>query len=188
MSEQQTTSGQEPEQTSTQNDDKTAEARRAGTDLERADLEQALAKARDDAAKFRQKAKFAFDDEESYRRATQALSMLDKAEEEKKSEVSRLTESNEQLLYRAAESEKNLARLRVALKAGIGADRVDEFASRLRGDTEDEMTADAEHLARFFAPAKPERRGDPSQGAGADSQPVSNPLQAALEAKLGLSR
>lgn len=161
---------------------------RAGRDLERDDLEKALAKARDEAAKNRQKAKYAFPDQESYKRATEALSMLEKAENERKSEVERLSEDREKLLYRASESERSYLRLKVALGAGIDSARVDEFASRLRGDSEEEMQEDAEHLAKLFTPAKPERRSDPSQGAGADTRPNGgNPLQAALEKKLGIA-
>jgi hypothetical protein len=169
-----------------QNSTDSAEGR-AGRDLEREDLEKALAKARDDAAKHRQKAKYAFADEESFRRATEALSMLEKAEQERKSEVERLSEDREKLLYRASESERSYMRLKVALGAGIDSGRVDEFASRLRGNTEEEMQADAEHLAKLFTPIKPERRSDPSQGAGADSLPAANSLQAALQSKLGIT-
>ncbi len=161
---------------------------RAGEELSRKNLEEALAAARDEAAKNRQKAKFAFPDEESYRRASEALGMLDKAEQDKKSVEQQLTEKNEQLLYRAAESEKGLMRLRVALGAGVESSRIDEFASRLRGDTEDELKKDAAELQRLFAlNNKPERRADPSQGAGREQQPVSDPILASLQEKLGIA-
>lgn len=164
------------------------DSERAGTDLAREDLEKALRKARDESAKMRARAKFAFDDEESFTRAQQALVELQNVEDAKRSEVEKLTERNEQLLYRSTESDKALLRLRAALGAGIPTARVDEFASRLRGDTLEELTADAAELAVLFAPTKPERRSDPSQGAGSDVRPVGNPLQAALESKLGIPR
>lgn len=161
---------------------------RAGQNLDRDGLEKALRKTRDENAKLRARAK-EFADDESYRRAKEALTELQKAEEAKKSEVEKLTERNEQLLYRSAEAEKGLTRLRVALGAGITPDRADEFASRLRGDTEDELRADAEQLQVLFQPATPERRTDPSQGRGRSEQGSSgNSLQSTLESKLGISR
>lgn len=163
---------------------------RAGQALDRDGLEKALRKARDEAAKQRQKAKFSFEDEETFNRAKEALAELQKVEDSKRSEVEKLTEEREQLMWRSSQAESNLLRLRVALGAGIPADRADEFASRLRGDSEDELRADAEQLRVLFTPQQvaPERRADPSQGKGRASEPPTNSLQAALESKLGISR
>lgn len=158
-----------------------------GEDLSPEALRAELARARNDAAKYRQRAR-EFADDEQYTRAKDAVAALEKAEQDKKSETERLTEEKEGLLHRASSAEQDLVRLRVALGAGIPADQADEFASRLRGDDEEALKKDAEQLARFFAPAstKPARRGDPSQGAGAESAPAEDPLQAALIEKLGI--
>lgn len=146
-----------------------------------------LTRARQEAARYRFRAR-EFSDDETYKRAKDAVAALEKAENEKKTETQRLTEEKEGLLHRASSAEQDLVRLRVALGVGIPSDQADEFASRLRGDSEDDLKKDAEQLARFFSPATstPARRGDRSQGAGADAQPPADPLQAALEEKLGI--
>lgn len=147
-----------------------------------------LKRARDDAAKYRQRAR-EFGDDEQYRRAKDAVAAVEKAEQEKKSEVEKLTEAKEGLLHRASSAETDLLKLRVALGAGVAPSQVDEFASRLRGDDEDALKKDAEQLAKFFNSSGTQqttRRGDPSQGAGGDKATTSDPIQAALEDKLGI--
>jgi FKBP-type peptidyl-prolyl cis-trans isomerase len=166
------------EQTTTEVTDTTSES--TGTELSPDALRAELKRARDDAAKYRQRAR-EFGDDEAYQRAKDAVAAVEKAEQEKKSEVEKLSETNEQLLYKATTAEQQLQRLRVALGAGIDPSQVDEFAVRLRGENEDELKADAEKLAKFFTPATPARRSDPSQGAGGHAAPASDPLQAALE-------
>lgn len=128
-----------------------------------------LTRARQDAARYRARAR-EFADDDQYKRAKDAVKALDKVEQDRKSETERLAEEKEGLLHRATRAEQDLTRLRVSLNAGVPMDRVDEFASRLRGDTEDELEADAKTLVAFFTPA---RRGDPSQGAGGDDTPSS---------------
>lgn len=150
-----------------------------------------LKRARDEAAKYRQRAK-EFGDDETYRRAKDAVAALDKVEQDKKSEVEKLTEKSEGLASRASAAEQNLMRLRVALGQGVDVAQVDEFASRLRGDDEAALKADAEQLARFFSAATtttaPARRGDPSQGHGSDASPGSDdPIQQSLINKLGIA-
>lgn len=143
---------------------------RAGQDLSREGLEAELARARHEAAKFRQRAR-EFADDEQYTRAKEAVAALDKVENDRKTEVQKLTEDKEGLLNRVSRSEQDLLRLTVALGTpGVPNERIRDFASRLQGDTEEELRADAEQLASFLAPT---RRGDPSQGAGNDDDPSS---------------
>lgn len=167
-----TSSQVEPQadETSSSNDELSPEALRAE-----------LKRARDEAAKYRQRAR-EFGDDEQYKRAKEAVAAVEKAEQEKKTEVERLSEEREKLMYQANTAEQQLTRLRIALGAGIDPSQVDEFASRLRGDDDDELRADAEKLVKFFAPAAPARRGDPSQGAGGESEPDKGGLHAALTA------
>lgn len=157
------------------------------TELSPEALRAELKRARDEAAKYRQRAR-EFGDDETYRRAKDAVAALEKAEQDKKSETEKLTERAETLLHRASTAEQDLMRLRVALGSGVDPSQVDEFASRLRGDDEDALKKDAEQLARFFqAASTPARRGDPSQGHGNDNSPPADPLQAALIDKLGIA-
>lgn len=180
-----TTSGAESAGDGTDQGSEGQDTGRAGTDLTREALEAELRRARDDASKYRSRAR-EFADDEAYRRAKDAVAALDKVEQDKKSEVEKLTETNEGLSRRATGAESEVQKLRIALGAGIEPSQVDEFASRLRGGNEDELKADAEKLARFFTPATPARRGDHSQGAGSEHSTAIDPLQADLESKLGI--
>ncbi|WP_051898270.1 hypothetical protein [Sciscionella sediminilitoris] len=93
---------------------------------------------------------------------------LDKLNEAQKSEVDKLTETNSELSTRAQTAERDLLRYRAAVKAGVAVEDIETFASRLRGETADELEADAEDLKKLFGSAsnaKPERRPDRSQGA-----------------------
>jgi hypothetical protein len=173
-----------PETDASARDNEAGESTTDESQLSADDLRAALQKERDKAARYRKQAKFSFGDEESFKRAKEAVTALEKIEQEKKSEVERLSEDREKLLFQASESERNLLRLRAALTAGVESSQIDEFAARLQGSTEDELKADAEKLAKFFTPA---RRGDRSQGAGADSTPVDDPIQLALMNKLGIA-
>jgi len=67
-----------------------------------------------------------------------------------KSEQERLTEARQAAEERAQTAEREIARLRVALKKGL----TDVQARRLVGDTEDELEADADELLTTFAPAQ----------------------------------
>lgn len=58
-------------------------------------------------------------------------------------------------------------RFRAVVEAGIPLDRAQDIASRLRGETEDELRADAASFGDLFKSHAESRRGvDPSQGAG----------------------
>jgi chromosome segregation ATPase len=80
-------------------------------------------------------------------------------EEAGRSELEKAQKAANEATARLAEYEKTTIRQRVALTKGVPADLVD----RLRGDTEDEIAADADALlALVSAPKSP--RPDPSQG------------------------
>lgn len=79
-----------------------------------------------------------------------------------------------------------LARYRAAVSSGVPADRVDDFAARLRGSTPEELTADAASLAQMLSvnattppPVNDQRGVDPSQGRGNGTN--SPPLTPAAE-------
>lgn len=101
------------------------------------------------------------------------------------------------LNQRIADSALELARFRAAVTSGIPADHIDDFASRLRGSTAEELDADAKSLAAYFnqsqAPAAdasaPRVSGvDPSQGRGNGGSAPNNPaaeLQSQIMSILG---
>lgn len=69
-----------------------------------------------------------------------------------------------------------VTRVKVALQAGIDADRTLSFADLLKGDTEDELRSHAEELKELFGSPSQESgtRGavDPSQGASGSPLPL----------------
>ncbi|MFA7297323.1 MAG: hypothetical protein WC211_09110 [Dehalococcoidia bacterium] len=67
-----------------------------------------------------------------------------------KSEQERLAEGRQAAEERAANAERETARLRVAIRKGL----TDVQARRLVGDTEEELEADADELLATFAPAQ----------------------------------
>ena len=118
--------------------------------------------------------------------------------QEKTTLEAQLTQVRDDLTNREAALTKNLsdtqiehARYRAAVDAEIPKDRRDDFASRLRGSTVEEISADANTLAQLFQapPAQtvtpPETNApvtpsgvDPSQGRGnRDSAPVTPAAQ-----------
>ncbi|GAY12042.1 hypothetical protein [Pseudonocardia sp. N23] len=108
------------------------------------------------------------------------------AEDAKKSETQRFTEQLADANRRAEEAELGRLRERVARRAQLP----DELADRLRGNTEEELTADAKALAALTANAqasgREERRRtpDPSQGQGMALN--GDPLEDSLRAALGI--
>lgn len=73
------------------------------------------------------------------------------------------------------------AKLRAAIAAGAPATHVADFAARLVGTTEDELTADAGRLRELLGlPGPARKRPDPSQGAGLDggTTTATNPAEA----------
>lgn len=107
------------------------------------------------------------------------------AEESKLSETERYAAQIAEAQTRAERAEVALLRFQVARTAGLPDDLVD----RLRGDTEEELLADAKTLAKLIPPAaevKPTsaRRSDPSQGS--DPMPLNgDPLEQALKNAVG---
>jgi hypothetical protein len=82
-----------------------------------------------------------------------------------------------------ADKSLELARYRAAVASNVPADRIDDFASRLRGSTPEELVSDAASLAQMFgtnnsgnvAPPVENNHGvDPSQGRGngSDNTPI----------------
>ncbi|HEX5543690.1 MAG TPA: hypothetical protein VFX60_19405 [Micromonospora sp.] len=114
---------------------------------------------------------------------------LKEYEDRDKTEQQRLTESRAEAERRAADAEMALARYRVAVAKGLPADLVD----RLRGSTEEELTADADKLLALVAPAKPDGdagrqpgpRPDLSQGSRNQMALNSDALTEALKAAVG---
>lgn len=93
------------------------------------------------------------------REAKALKARLDQLEAANLSELEKAQKAAAEATARLAEYEKTTIRQRVALTKGVPADLVD----RLRGDTEDEIAADADALmALVTAPKSP--RPDPSQG------------------------
>lgn len=93
------------------------------------------------------------------REAKALKARLDELEAANLSELEKAQRAANEATARLAEYEKTTIRQRVALTKGVPADLVD----RLRGDTEDEIAADADALmALVSAPKTP--RPDPSQG------------------------
>lgn len=93
------------------------------------------------------------------REAKALKARLDQLEAANLSELEKAQKAANEATARLAEYEKTTIRQRVALNKGVPADLVD----RLRGDTEDEISADADALmALVSAPKSP--RPDPSQG------------------------
>ncbi|MGD9989070.1 hypothetical protein [Pseudonocardia sp.] len=108
------------------------------------------------------------------------------AEDAKKSDAQRFAEQLAEANRRAEEAELGRLRERVARRAQLP----DELADRLRGTTEEELTADAKALAALTAnvqaTAREERRKapDPSQGQGMALN--GDPLLDSLKSKLGI--
>lgn len=88
-------------------------------------------------------------------------------------EMRSVTERAERLERELNETRAELTRARVARSVGLP----DELADRLRGDTEDEITADAERLSELFkatAKSGPAKRADVGQGNRTETESDSN--------------
>lgn len=115
--------------------------------------------------------------------AAQRLAQL---EESQKTNEQRLTERAETAERRIPELEGENRRLRVAIAKGLPADLID----RLRGDSEEEIAADADALLALVAPPQtttaPGPRPDLSQGRSSDMALNGDPLTQSLKDKLGI--
>jgi len=113
-------------------------------------------------------------------------------EDSQKSDQERQSERLAEMERNSAESLQEAARLRVALRTGL----TETQAKRLVGDTEEELSADAEALLSEFAtpkdgdrPATPRR---PTEALRPGATPTGdttaqNPLEASLRSKLGIT-
>lgn len=132
--------------------------------------QQEIKRQRKEKERLRQRAKKAADDE-WYARAEEAVSKLDEAEEARKSEAQKLTEKLNAEQQRADSAELDRARYRAAVKAGFTGDDAEDIAGRLRGESDEDLTADAQSFAQRFSPQQQRGvRPDPTQGGGGGGQ------------------
>lgn len=114
--------------------------------------------------------------EKKARAGADAVKKLAALEESQKTEAQKVADRATEAESRATAAEMALARYRVAVAKGVPAELVD----RLRGETEDEMSKDADKLMALVKPAGP--KPDPSQGTranGAASADMNTLLRAA---------
>lgn len=89
-----------------------------------------------------------------------AAEKLAALEESQKTEAQKVADRAEQAEKRASESERSLARYKVAVAKKLPAELVD----RLRGDTEEEIAADADALLALVKVTNGDPKPDLSQG------------------------
>lgn len=100
------------------------------------------------------------------RQADEWKARLDAIEAEKLSDIEKAQKAANEATQRAADLERAALRYRVAVEKGVPASLVD----RLRGDTEDEVAADADSLLELVnAPRSPK----PDLSQGPKGEPVS---------------
>lgn len=133
-----------------------------------------LTNARKEAAKYRTKAKNAYDEG------------FEKARSEHAEAYSQLQEQHEDTVYRLSEAELSMTRYKVALESGVEPGKVNEFAGRLQGEDEDALREDAKRLSETFGLSQPKgRQPDYSQAAG--NTPLNgDPLLESVKRKLGV--
>jgi|SRR6478752_7301931 len=99
-------------------------------------------------------------------------SKLDEIEQAQKTELQRIQERSEAAERRAAELERDLVRSQIAIAKKLPA----ELASRLRGDTPDELEADADKLLALVK-ASTTLKPDLTQGSHGGSAVTADPAQ-----------
>lgn len=111
---------------------------------------------------------------------------LREIEDRDKTEAQRLAERAEAAERAAAEREAELRRYRVGTAKGLPADLIE----RLRGDSDDDLAADADKLLGLLpAPVQPRATGAPDQGARTDLSNAAlngDPLLESVKSKLGI--
>lgn len=125
------------------------------------------------------------------RRAKENKAAADKLAELEQAKLTAEERAAQQLTEatgRADTLAKDNLRLRVALQKGLPADLID----RLRGDSEDEIAADADHLMSLFPKqtepdTSPAPRPDLTQGSGTATALNGDPLLRDLKQKLGIA-
>lgn len=108
-------------------------------DEQRAVVLEQVSKARNDAATYRTR----------LRELEPKASEYDKLLESQKTEQQRATDAQQAAERRAQDAEREASRLRVALAKGLPP----ELATRLVGNTDDELTSDADRLLALVRPA-----------------------------------
>ena len=111
---------------------------------------------------------------------------LDDIEESKKSELEKLADKLSTAESRAQTAEANLLRYSVAAAKGVPSDAVD----RLRGETEEELAADADKLLELLRPQPITGVPNASRRQGVSETPglaADDPLTRDLKAKLGIT-
>lgn len=115
--------------------------------------------------------------------ATDLKARLDKIEAANLSDLEKAQKEAVDAATRLVEYEKRTLRMEAALAAGLPAEDVD----RLRGDTAEELLADAQSLAGRLAKTAATPLADLSQGARGNELALNgDPLEQALRSKLGI--
>jgi DNA primase catalytic subunit len=110
---------------------------------------------------------------------------LSAAKQDHASAIETLTAERDAIAAERDSIRSDVTRMRAALNAGIKPELVDEFASRLKGESDEEINEDAQRLAEIFnTTGKPERKSDPSQGKHAPLN--GDPILQMLSSKLGI--
>lgn len=113
----------------------------------------------------------------------EAARRLAELEESQKTEQQKLAERAEAADSRTAELERENLHLRTALEKGLPLELVD----RLRGDTPDEVAADAETLLTLVAPPDREPNQPGFDGGARSAKPLNgDPLLNSVKQKLGI--
>lgn len=86
-------------------------------------------------------------------------SQFDELQDENKSEMEKLTGKVTSLSDENKSTKAENLRLRVALSKGLTGDKAD-LADRLRGNTQEELEADADKLLSHLAPPEPKKQGE----------------------------
>lgn len=87
----------------------------------------------------------------------------------------KLAESNtahEAIKGQLAQATLSLEKLKAAIEAGIPVDKLTSFASRLQGNTPEELKADAVEVKKIFGVTNSNTASDPSQGMGGSGSSV----------------
>lgn len=153
---------QEPEKTEAKAD--TSAKSEAETELER--TREALKKANKEAAE-RRKRLDELEAKEKERELAQ-MSEIDKANARIKEIETAKNEIENKLKQKEYEELQTRTAKAVAKKLEIPFEKVETFVTRLRGDTEEELAADAEAMFAVLKPQEPEKLKQPKQ-------PVTNP-------------
>ena len=141
------------------------------TDTDLARIRKSLKDLRSEAKSLRERAKA------SESKAAQ----FDELEAAKKTELERITEERERLMFELETAQQQLVRERVARRYNLP----DSLADRIQGKDESEMDADAKSLANLLTPTI-QRVADPALGHDAPMALNGDPLEQSLRNALGI--